>query len=248
MDITSLIPAIILAAWWYDPMLLVKARNRVVKPLVTHAVRTYHTVSDGCVQKADDRRNDMMKPGLHVDFVYLHNRNIKYDITSTFRAQLLSGAFDRVPLLDFLETCCTANTNLRTIDRETYYRLEIRYTFDYNPYVINFDTEVNDRLKFPMFSEEDTREILATQEEPCKILSATIACGGRETDFTEEMLRMGGPLNDFYFDHEIEVLKKWIPREWVPFNSIERLDVIDSSGVLHTIGDGCISTQLFMVD
>lgn len=223
--------ATILALWYWDPMLLVKIRNQVKKHAVSLAFSGL-----GAYHRCTEADNEMLKPGYHVDFVYLLHKTSKYDITSTFRAELLCAPFRRVPVMDLLEKCCKRNSNLCAIEPDGFYRVEIRYTFDCKQYLINFDTHLNNMITFPLIGEKELREQIDYNYEG--ILSAVYerTDSGKEVDISDELLKMSGPLQDFYKPHGIVVLKSWMPSEWGHSGAIDcDIKLIDMSGTQQLI-------------
>ena len=113
--------AVVLAAWIYDHTLLLRTRNKLVRGctnILYYLVKSYHESAE---------RNEMIKPGYHVDFVYLYTDNQKIDITSWFRPEILAGSFKQLQIEDFFKSA-TRPTSL-SIDLTKDARIEVLYTF-----------------------------------------------------------------------------------------------------------------------
>lgn len=202
------VPFVILTAWWYDPMLLKKIQKHVKKQMlkcVYNGIKTYHEYTD---------LKEMIKPGYHIDFVFLYTKNIKYDLTSSFRKELLDGKFtgNGCSVEDFSNTCVKPNSNFESLDKEQYCRLEIQYTFDREHYIVNFDTCHNKSIIFPLYNESELRDNIK-KENNGVIFAKLTTDNNDEIDITKNIIELAGPLGDFNKSMNIVTLKQWISNQ-----------------------------------
>ncbi len=214
----------LMCLWLYDPLILLKAKAFIKRKIINSGLNAINMYAE--YKKSN--KNEMIKDGYHVDYVYLYvedpisldslttnteysSKVIRYDVTSYFRGEILKNSFsDNMNFEDFVNLCCNPNSNLRGMDPNKIYRLEVNYTFDYKTYKVIFDNVYNQSIKFPLYSETELRQKQCDEG----ILSATVQESdetGEEQDVTEELRQLAGPLGNFYKDHNLRIKKEWIP-------------------------------------
>ena len=200
-------PTIILLMWWYDHLLLLKIQTYIKKQsfnCVWNLMKMYTQIKE--------KQNDMIKEGYHIDYVYLYFKNNdtirKYDITSTFRHHILQSAFidGGMPLNRFIDICRESCSNLEVNENCV---MEVIYTFDFKKYNIYYDSEFNQNVKFPLYTETELRSKIQTSS----ILSATLLNNKNEIegiDVTDTINSAAGPLGNFYEDNKWKVKLDWV--------------------------------------
>lgn len=219
------------AMWWYDPTFLIKFKNFSKRQLTNMAMNAIEIYSDMTHKR---KSREMIKDGYHVDFVFLivdlENKIRRIDITSIFRREVLKGTFDEgCPIYKFVNLCCTPNSNLKSLDLASDYRLELNYTYDHKHYTIWFEKSFNNVISFPIYEETKLNSIISLP----RILSAVLqkTQGESGIDITKEINEVAGPMGNFYDDiEEISVLKKWV----FPNDTNFVLTVIDNNANIHT--------------
>lgn len=210
-----ILSTIILSAWCYDNLLLIRIGNKIKKSLINiiyNATETYHTLNFD---------NEMIKPGYHIDEVYLtfypNNRIISYDITRIFRKEILKGTFLKgINIIDFIKKCTMPNSNFENYNETEYSTLSIVYTYNFETYKIFFDTIDNKMVLFPLYSESYLKN------ESIDISKYGVSFGyiSRDSesedgiDITQHLKEAAGPLGDFYQNlpknNEIKINKKYV--------------------------------------
>lgn len=203
-------PFVILALWWYDPTLLLKIQRYAKRTAVNVALSAVDLYTDVKSHKLL-QNNEMVKDGYHVNFVFLdfieEMKIRRIDVTSIFRAEILKGTFQNEGLMlkDFIQFCRKPNNNVYTSSDNCH--LEIDYTFDFKRYRIWFDTDVNDRVVFPLYKESELRKRIFLPS----ILSAILTNDPESEngiDVTREINEAAGPLGNFYDDKGHKVKKQ----------------------------------------
>lgn len=158
--------------------------------------------------------NDMSKDGYHVDFVYLYEPTdtgeyTEVDLLAHFREQIRLRGFSNTKSMrvtDFIELCCSPNSNFKDIDPTKHYELVVRYTFDFKQYIIVFDTSDNVEIRFPPYTE---REIRQRSLKSTGVITAGLLTANAEADdginIYEHLKRLAGPMENFYADTDYTV-------------------------------------------
>lgn len=232
---TYLALCLVLAAWTYDNLLLIKLQHYIRRQgwsLLWMLMKTY--------TKFKTNKNEMIKDGYHIDFVYLYEKpksgkTVKYDVTSVFRKEILEDKFNNgCELSTFVNSCCKSGSNLKPYDEDLYYRLEIRYTFDLDKYKVFFDTENNEKIIFPLYTEREIRTQRINNFNSDSIVSANLQRDEHDggIDVIKELKEIAGPLETFYKDKGLVTKVEW---GFSNLSSEQYIFYITLDGEFHTI-------------
>lgn len=191
-----------------------------------------------------DKKNDMIKDGYHVDDVnlYIHEKEfIKvFEVLSKFRKKIVEGKIrleNTLDIYEFLEMCTSSEiANFKKINKDNYHLLEVDYTFDFKKYKIFYDTNTNTTIRFPVYSEKEVRERDIFEG---GITSAQILINKTDIqgiDVTEKMQKFAGPMQNFYDDRDYQVKKEWFWDESYPPMDNAYIQIIDFKGNEHFFG------------
>lgn len=229
---------IVILLWRLDNLLLLRLERWIKRKTISLAwyiVKVYTLMT---------QKNEMKKDGYHVDSVFLYTQDPgesymkQYDTLRIFRdlireEQLSIGKSKNI--YDFIERCCDPNSNLKQVDREKRYELEVNYTFDYNEYRIVFDTVHNPTIRFPIYSETDIRNRDIMDGGINLAFIAKDPSDDTGYDITPQMKRLSGPLENFYDNTEYKVCKSWLYKHSVlPENGVVK--VLDFKGDEYVFG------------
>lgn len=161
--------------------------------------------------------NEMIKDGYHVDFVYLYepldNNNSsecnEIDLLAHFRdhiRQKLITQTKAIPLSKFIESCCNPNSNFNKYDASKNYELVVRYTFDHKQYIIVYDNQAAEGVRFPIYSEA---EIRGRSLKNGGVITAGLLTAKEDDEeginVYDQLKQLAGPMENFYADTEYKV-------------------------------------------
>jgi hypothetical protein len=156
--------------------------------------------------------NDMIKDGYHVDFVYLwepteDGQFREIDLLAHFRHHINQRTFTStksIQLGDFIQLCCTPDSNFSTFDAAKRYELVVHYTFDHKRYIIVYSMDQS--IRFPVYSEAQIRE--RSLKNTGVITAGMLTVKEDDEDginIYEHLKKLAGPMDNFYSDTEFVV-------------------------------------------
>lgn len=188
-------------------------------------------------------RQDMVKEGYHVDFVYLYepvDENAtqfnEIDLLGPFRQHIQETTFTNsksIPLSQFIHSCLKPNSNFNSFNPEHKYELVVHYTFDYKKYVVVY----TDKIRFPLYTESEIRKRSLKKG---GVLTAGLLTAEEEDDdgidIYDHLKKLAGPMENFYIDTEFDVKRHYLNYAGLRMNTsnsyIKMLDFWGNSSVI----------------
>jgi hypothetical protein len=161
--------------------------------------------------------NDMIKDGYHVDFVYLYEptddgKINEIDLLAHFRHHINLKTFTHsktIRLEDFIQLCCSPDSNFTEFNPNKNYELVVKYTFDHKKYIVVFDNAAN--VRFPIYTESEIRQ---RNLKNTGVITAGLLTVNEEDDdgidIYENLKILAGPMENFYGDTEYLVHRHFI--------------------------------------
>jgi hypothetical protein len=194
--------------------------------------------------KLKTSKPEMIKDGYHINAVYLYvyGKDIikQFDMLRVFRENVIQPEVNPVirldselNFMDFVNMCSDPDTNFNQVNENSFYLLEVNYTFDRKDYRVYYDSKVNSKIRFPIYSDKAIRErdLFVGGVDSSQITENETDYNG--IDVTKEMKRLAGPMQNFYDDTEFVVKKRWFMNDRFPKQS--NIQLIDFKGELHII-------------
>jgi hypothetical protein len=161
--------------------------------------------------------NEMSKDGYHVDFVYLYEptddgKVNEIDLLAHFRHHINLKTFSHskaIKLGDFIELCCSPDSNFKAYDPTKKYELLVRYTFDHKKYIVVFDSLSN--VRFPIYTESQIRQ--RNLKNTGVITSGLLTANEDDEDgidIYDNLKVLAGPMENFYGDTEHKVQRHYL--------------------------------------
>ncbi len=202
---------VVLVLWATDKHLLSKIWNMfstTAKQVCWSALTVYSNWN---------HTNDMIKDGYHVDFVYLHepigdNQFREIDLLTNFRMHINQKTFTNkktIGLLDFIQLCCSPNSNFSAVDISKKYELVVHYTFDHKRYIIVYTME--QPMRFPVYTEVEIRQ--KTLKNTGVITAGLLTAKEDDDDgidIYQQLKMLAGPMENFYGDTEYSVKRHYL--------------------------------------
>lgn len=195
-------------------------------------------------------KNEMIKDGYHVNSVFIHEYQTpsyvrKLDVLRRFREEIVNETFTNtksISIWEFLEMCTEEDSNFSSINRNNYHELEVNYTMDKKKYTMVYSTQKNNRIRFPIYSEDTVRN----KDVSNGIISATLVFNEDDEegkDITEQIAYFAGPLENFYQGTEYVVNRKWLSYVGIEADAIIKIMDMNANTLTFLKKDEVLSLE-----